>query len=286
MSAIWALISAISFSGSNIVIKKSLSDVTNVKLLVTSSTTGFLLLFFYLIFSGIQFQFTPWFILLTFLFAIGELITYFSLFKAFAEGNVSIATSIIAIYPLLSTIFAVVFLSYSVTLFVVMMIVVLIVGSIMISVDWRDINKTGIGKDDIVKGLGWMFLSMILYAIYFPLLFEITTAYTWQIVLLMIKLFSTIILVVVFGLIRKEKCIPERKYIPQTSLMGIFEILGWSAYALASVSTDNAIIITALTASSTLFTAIFAYLVLRERLSIPQYIGIILITIGVIGITV
>jgi drug/metabolite transporter (DMT)-like permease len=286
MSAIWALLSSLSFSSANIVIKKSLSDLSIPRTLMMSTLSGLCVLLVYILVGQVEINISNQFILLGLVFAAAEVTIYWSLFKAFAEGNVSVATGIITIYPILSTIISIVLFGQSTTWWVVVFIIIMICGAILVSVDWRDLQKNGLGKEDIAKGLGWMLLAMLLHAVYFPSLYEFTSAYEWQSVLLIIKIFSSLIIFLVFFVIRRESIIPPTKYIPQTSLLGLFEILGWAGYTFAATNADNSIVITALTSVSALFTAMLAFLILKEKLATLQYLGIVLITVGIIGISV
>lgn len=285
MSILWALISSLSFSSANIVIKKSLSNLSIPRTLMMSTLSGFVFLFIFNILTSTQIIFSKEIVIASVLLASAEVLIYLSLYKAFERGNVSIATGIITLYPIFSTLFAFIVLGQFVSTPTIFMIVVMILGAILTSVDWRDIQKNGLGKDDIAKGIGWMLLALALHAVYFPVLFETTTIHPWESTLLYIKLFSAFIIFIIFHLIRKESIIPPKTYIAQTSLLGLFEVLGWAGYTFAGTHTDNAIIITALTSSSALFTTILAYIFLKEKLALLQYVGIVLITIGIVGIS-
>jgi drug/metabolite transporter (DMT)-like permease len=281
-----AIIGATGFGAANIVIKKSLSSLTIPQTLMMSTLSGLVCLLLLTLFTG---SFTGLaFNLLLFcaLLAGGEVILYLVLYKTFDVSNVTAATAVSGVYPLLSTLFTVLLLHEVITHNQLFFIFVLVVGAIITSIDWKGVIKDGFNKEDVVKGLGWIFATTLLHAAYFPLLGNFTSIGSWPLKLLIVKIFSAIFLFLFFYVYKKESVLPPTDRMPFTSLLGLLEVVGWAGFSWATSNTvgQTAILVTALN-SSALVTAVLAYFFLNEKLSPFQYLGILLIVASLTGLS-
>lgn len=275
---IGALIGATGFGTANIIIKKSLANLSIPQTLMMSTLSGvFFLLLFSLLSNGFEVV-TSGLLLTAALLACGEVLLYLVLYKTFDVSNVTVATAVSGTYPLLATLFTVLVFSETLPLNKVGFIALLVLGGIITSIDWHGVFKNGFDKKDLVKGFGWIAATTGLHALYFPLLGNFTSTGSWEMKLLLIKIFSAVALFIIFYLIKKEKILPPRDRVPFTSLLGLLEVIGWAGFSWATNSTEGqtAILIAALN-SSALVTAILAYFFLNEKLSKIQYLGILMI---------
>jgi drug/metabolite transporter (DMT)-like permease len=218
--------------------------------------------------------------------ALMEVVLYLALYKTFDVSNVTVATAVMSSYPILSTVFTVLVLSQTISWTAFGFIILLVLGAIMTSIDWPGVFKDGLDKQDLVKGFGWIAVTTLIHALYFPLLGVFTTTEVWETKLLLIKVFSTILLFVFFYLIKKQSVLPPKNRVAFTSLLGLLEMIGWAGYSWASSSTDGqtAILIAVLN-SSALVTAVLAYFFLEEKLSQIQYFGIVVIIASLTGLS-
>lgn len=285
LSIIGALTSAFGFASANIVAKKSLTNISTTKTLFTATISGVFFLSILTIASGVE---TLQLETITYaLFLAGaEVSLYLALYKAFSVANVSVASSVISIYPIGSLVFSVLFLGEIIVPLEVIFIFTIISGAILTSVRWDEVKKDGFDRGDLVKGFGWIMITTLVHVLYFPLLGEFTSTGVWEYRLLLIKAFSSLILFLVFRLISRREITVSRKQLPPLILLGLFEVIGWIGYSWAG-TVENALaqpIIIALQSSTPLMTAIGAYFFLREKLTKLQYLGIVVIVASLIGL--
>jgi drug/metabolite transporter (DMT)-like permease len=281
-----AFIGATGFGTANVVIKKSLANLSIPQTLMMSTLSGVVFLTIFTFLSASFEAITPLLLLKASLLAGGEVLLYLVLYKTFEVSNVTVATAVSSTYPLLSTVVTVLVFSELLPLNKLAMIIVLVAGALVTSIDWSAVIKDGLDKKDLTKGFKWILATTLLHAIYFPLAGNFTSEGSWQTKLLMIKIMSAIFLFVVFYLIQRKKILPPKNKIPFTSLLGLLEVIGWAGFSWATNSTDGqtAILIAVLN-SSALVTAILAYFFLDEKLSKIQYMGILMIVVGLTGLS-
>jgi len=278
---IGAILSAVGFGIANVVIKKLLGNTSIPQTLLMSFGFGVV---FLLILNLIQgFPSTEYAINLLptlALFAVGEVALYLSLYKAFDVANVTVASSILGIYPVLSIFYAMVFFQEIVLPIKIGIIVLMVVGAVLVGVDFSGILKNGFDKKDLAKGLPWVLLCLLLHAIYFPALGGLTADSFWQFKLLGIKFFATLILFVIFFVIKKNNFVIDKVKVGFGALLGLLEVIGWIGLSWASGNTVGQIaIIVAIGSAAPLVTALFARIFLKEKLTWIQYAGVILIFI-------
>jgi len=280
-----ALIGSIGFGSANIVIKKSLSSLSIPQTLMMSTLSGALFLLLFAVLTGNTSSLTPTILLTAVALSLVEVVLYLMLYKTFAISNVTVATAVMGIYPLLSTFFTVFLLTESLSLYKFGFIALLVVGGIVTSINWDDVIARGFQRGDIVKGFGWIIATTLIHALYFPLLGQFTSTGSWPTKLFLIKIFSAVAIFVYFAIIKKERVFPPTDMIPFTSLLGFLEMIGWAGFSWATNTTkgQTAILIAALN-SSALVTAILAYFFLHEKLSKFQYLGILFIIAGLTGL--
>lgn len=283
---IGALIGATGFGTANIVIKKSLSALTIPQTLMTSTLSGVFFLALFAFFTGNLQILSNNLLILSSLLALGEVSLYLALYKTFDVSNVTVATAVMGTYPLLATLFTVLFFSEALSLSKIVFILLLVLGGITTSIDWKGVFLDGFDKKDLVKGSGWIAVTTLLHAIYFPLLGQFTSSGAWETKLLFIKLFSAVIIFVFFQIYKKQSLTIPKDRVMFTSLLGLLEVVGWAGFSWASNGTagQTAILIAVLN-SSALVTAVLAYFFLKEKLTIIQYIGIVVIVVSLTGLS-
>jgi drug/metabolite transporter (DMT)-like permease len=282
---IGGIISAIGFGTADALIKKALMFTSIPRALTMSTISGIACLVVLVIVSGSDEAINSTRLLTAFGVSICEIVAYLSTYKAFDSSNVSVAKALGSTYPLFITIIAVIFLNESFNTTKVLLVIVIVVGAMFTVIDWRGVFRDGFDSKDLSKGLGWILLMIVTAVIYFPLIGEFTSQGSWQFRLLIVKIFSAIILISIFRFGLGEKIIPPRKVLPLTIFLGFLEIVGWSGFVWAfSTTTGQISVIVAALNSSVLITAIVSYFVLKEKLSKPQYFGMILIVLGLTGL--
>lgn len=280
---IGALISSFGFGSANIVIKKALESVSNHQALFMNFSSGVVFLLIYLLvrqeliwLSAVEFAIVA-------IFGICEVILYFSLYKAFDKGDVSVAGSIIGLFPILVTVFSITFLGAVVPVGDWIFIIIMILAAVIVTVDIKGLVSNGLDKKDLVQGIGWILVAMVAHAVYFPLLGAFIESGQIFPKLLYIKIFATFwFLLFSLATIRKLP-FPKIRKIAPLSLLGFFEMIGWIGFGFALFQNNDQIgLVSAALNAGILITAVLAFFILKERLKFSQYIGIAIISIALI----
>ena len=278
--------SAFGFGAANVVAKKTLENLSPQQTLVVVLASGSTLLFMLMIATGNTENMLP-IIPMALVMALLELASYLSLYKSFSIANLTVAVSILSTYPLFTFLIATGFLGENGDYYKLLSIVLIILGAILTSIDWQGVIRDGFDKRDLAKGLPWVLVTLGLYIVYFPLLSVFMDSGNWEPRLFLIKLFSLVFLIGGFILTSKSQITIPKGKIFSTSLLGVLEVVGWIGLGVAFASTTKqAGSIIALSSIAPLFTAIGAYIFLKERLKSRQYIGVIVTLLGVIGLSV
>lgn len=281
-----ALTSALGFGTANVVIKRSLSNLSIPQTLMMSTLSGAFFMSIFILLNGASERVTTNLLLLSFVFAVAEVILYLVLYKTFSVSNVTVATAVSGTYPIIATLFTVIVLSETIDISSFSFILLIVLGAILTSIRWEDVFKKGFNQGDLVQGFPWIIATTLIHSLYFPLLGNFTERGSWEIKLLLIKLFSALILFSVFFLIRKQTILPPKQKVPFTSLLGLLEVTGWAGYTWATSSTEGRTgVIIATLNSAALVTAVWAYFVLEEKLSKLQYTGILIIVASVTALS-
>lgn len=290
LTTMWSLLSAFlgafGFGTANVVIKKSLSNLSIPQTLMMSTLSGIGWLMLFLLATRIGVQFSIREIFLAAGLALLEVTLYLVLYRTFEVSQVTVATAVSSTYPILAAAIAVLFFKEAIQSYQWLAILILVVGAVLTGINWTEFRKGQFSKKDLVKGWQWILATMLLHALYFPLLGQFTSHGSWESKLLLIKLFSALIMWVVFVLIRRQSVLPPQDKVAFTSLLGLLEMLGWVGFSWATgASTGQTAILIAVLNSAALITAIWAYFVLNEKLSKLQYLGILLIVGGLSWLT-
>jgi drug/metabolite transporter (DMT)-like permease len=276
-----ALLGAFGFGTANIVIKKSLGNLSIPQTLMMSTLSGIGWMFLYLLASRTGFSFRLSDLALAVGLAVFEVCLYLVLYRTLLVSNVTVAIAVSSAYPVLSTVLTVVFWQETLNLAQFGSIGLLVIGAVITSIDWEGVRRDGLDWRDVVRGWPWILATLAIHAVYFPLLGQFTSTGSWESKLFLIKLFSAVVLWIVFVIIRREKVLPPREKIAFTSLLGLLELVGWAGYSWAtSTSQGQTAVLIAILNSAAVVTAIWAYFVLGEKLSRWQYAGIALLVVG------
>lgn len=276
-----AFMGAFGFGTANVVIKKSLGSLSIPQTLMMSTLSGiaWLLLFLLATRTGLQFSLRD--VALAGGLALAEVTLYLVLYRTFAVSQVTVATAVSGTYPILAAVIAAVVFKEAIVGQQWLAIVVLVVGAILTSVNWTEVLDGKLDGNELAKGWPWILATTLIHALYFPLLGQFTSLGSWESKLLLIKLFSALIMWLVFVVARRERVLPPKDKVAFTSLLGLLEMLGWVGYSWAtSASVGQTAILIAVLNSAALITAVWAYFVLNEKLSKIQYLGIGLIVAG------
>lgn len=281
LSILSAFLGAFGFGTANVVIKKSLSSLSIPQTLMLSTLSGIGWLFLFLLATRAGLLFSLQDLMLAAGLALAEVTLYLVLYRTFAVSQVSVAAAVSGTYPILAAIIATVIFKETIESQQWLGVLLLVVGALLTGVQWAGVMDGKLNGNELVKGWPWILATTLIHALYFPLLGQFMSVGSWETKLLLIKLFSAVILWLVFAVVRRERVLVPKEKLAFTSLLGLLEILGWVGYSWAtSSSAGQTAVLIAVLKSATLVTAVWAYFVLNEKLSKVQYLGITLIVAG------
>jgi drug/metabolite transporter (DMT)-like permease len=278
-----AVISSLGFGSANVLIKKTLENVSIPVTLFMTFASGATSLFIYALITGTLAVSLPANPLLPVVMALGEIALYLLLYKTFSSSNVTVASALLGLYSILTALFSLLFLGGLITARGWLFIAIMVGGALLVSIDWPGVFRNGFDKRDLTKGLGWIMITTLAHAIYFPSLAAYTADGDLINKLLLVKLIAAVIFLVCATLVLRKAPLPTTAKVLPLSLLGVLEAIGWVGFAWATTGNlENVGIVTAALNMAVLVTAVLAYFFLKEKLKPLQYFGIFLIVAALI----
>jgi transporter family protein len=224
------------------------------------------------------------YILIAFALSLIGYLALVSFYEALKIGKVGIVSPIASSSVIFTIIFSTFFFKESLSSTQIISIILIIIGIILTSLDFSDIKKTNLIK--LSNGVSYALITCILWGlVYF--LYKIPVTVLGPILTSFITEFG----IMIFSGINL-KCLkisfdlPNRKILLYIFLVAFFGAIGTIFYNLGiSGKHANISIVAALTFSSPLVSTLYGKFVYKEKLSIQQWIAIVLILIGIIVIS-
>lgn len=222
-------------------------------------------------------------VVVIFIFEIFQLIAAVSMYKAFSVGKISIMAPIIVCYSVINPIANSLIFGVTISPIVYSVILIIFIGIVFLSIDFKDL-KDGIQPKDLVKGLPYALLSMIIWGIMLPFWDRFLDRSEWNVlvvlcagVLVIMNIVLNLVLKVPFKVKNENGLL--RNVILTGILFGVGNVAVNASFAFTQTLTSTIIV---LSAASPLVTMILGYLFLKEKLSINQYIGSGIVILGII----
>ncbi|MCP3684857.1 MAG: DMT family transporter [bacterium] len=196
-----------------------------------------------------------------------------SFYKGLSLGKLSLVAPVAASYPVLVVLFSIIFLKEMLTNFQIAGIVLIIIGTIAVSLESKKIK---IGKE-----LMFAFGALISWGIMFFLIGMTSKQLGWLFPILFVKcvtilLFSTIAL-------SKAKPIfsPVKNVVLLVVLVAIFEFIAFLSVG-AGFAFDLVSIVTTISAAFPAVAVLLALFVLKEKILLHQKIAILVVLAGLV----
>lgn len=216
------------------------------------------------------------------------LVGYFGLymfFKAASVGEIGIVTPITGGRVVISTLVGLVVFSETINVMQGLAVLTIFIGLIAISIDPKKVNKLLLLDKN--SGVLYAILTAIIWGLVFPFI-RIPAIVLGGILTTLAVEFGALISSYItlkkskLNLLLNNKS--EKAGITGVILMGILGTIAGVAQTL-SYATGNIGIVTSIIASSPLITALYGKLVYKERLTVLQYMAILLIVTGMISLS-
>ena len=206
-----------------------------------------------------------------------------ALFKGFSVGKVGVVSSISSAYAVLVVILTIIFFGERLSLTQLLSVITVITGTFIVSTNFKNFSDfKALSISD--RGVPYAFLTMVAWALGFVLLNKAVREVGWFTPFLIVSL--TVNLVSFFYILFLKQSFRfslNGSNVMMLILAAGFNIFGYLTYNFG-VSHSVISIVTTLSGAYPFITASLALVLLRERLSIPQCAGIILIVLGAVGL--
>lgn len=220
--------------------------------------------------------------LLLLLLALLDLAAYMFLYKAYSVGKVSILNPISSAYTIPAFAFSALILGERIGLIEGLCIAAIIFGVILTSLNFKEL-RDGLQGDDFARGVPLGILTAITWGVVLPTYDLALEGVSWYLASFLLTLIKMLVLIFYNVIILKQQILIKDKQILKSLFWaGLTDGggnlgLAWG-YALSTFTT----ITTVISSAYPLVLVPTALLFLKEKNSFSQYVGVVLITGGII----
>jgi drug/metabolite transporter (DMT)-like permease len=210
-------------------------------------------------------------------------IGYLALFKAFEAGKASIVSPIVSSFAIISAGVSFFFFGESFSRIKILALGLVIFGIVLASLDIRDL-RNGYSTAVLSKGVTQALVAALVFGIFFPFWDRFVEGEGWAVWIILERGIIATVLLVYSTLTGKEANLPRQRPI----ILGLFLIALFDAVAIfgstwaLNASVDTTSIVAAVSSAHPLVTSSLAFALLKERLLVNQYIGIVVIISGLV----
>lgn len=218
-----------------------------------------------------------------FIFGMLDLVAYISMYKAYSMNNVSVVAPITSSYAIVSAVVSYFFFDEPFSLAKVAVIILIMIGIILASFNFKDL-KDGLDKKDLMRGMPYVILTFCIYGFYVPFWDRVIDGDGWVFISQITRFFTLIGAIVVVFYMQKGNNLFVKDKATNILLLfaSIFLALGNGFFNIGLSKSEHTSITTAIGSSFLVVLIILAYLWLKERIAPNQYVGIVLIVVGII----
>ncbi len=282
LGIILGLIAMFGFGIGNAIIQVPARAVENRKVIFFRTLFSTLMIFITLIFFLPETTFSLTYILIAFVISFIGYIPLFTFYKALKSGKVGIITTISSSSVIFTVLFSIIFFKESLTLPQVFSIVLIILGIMLISIDFKDFKNSSLFS--LSSGVPFALITCLLWGIMYFLM-KIPVSVLGPILTSLIIESGIMILSGINLAISKTGFkIHKRKILFYIFLSSLFVSIG-SIFFNLGIKLFDVSIVAALTFSSPLISTLYGKFVYKERLRTSQYLAISLMIIGIIVIS-
>lgn len=282
---IFGLISMMGWGVGDYVIALASRKVGNIKALFYSYLLGSIILILFTLIMRFPFNMTAKAFLFSLVAGILHVIAGYLFYKGLIVGKISLVSPIASSYSFILVLFGLVFFQEKLSFFQTTAIIGIIIGSIFTSLDIKElISQFKFKKVD--PGIPYAFATMLFWAIGFLFLNqavkEVGVIYP-TIVLYTSGLIFFLLYIIVgrFSLSIKV----DRSIVSYFFINGVGSAIAYVSFSLG-VEKHYMTIIAPIAAAFPLITILLAILILKERVSLTQLIGVLFIITGIIALSV
>ncbi len=238
-----------------------------------------LILFMVLLFFLSETDFSPTYILITFVISLIGYIPLVTFYKALKIGKVGIISPIASSSVVFTILFSIIFFKESLNQMQLFAILVIIFGIVLISINFKDIKNSNLFK--ISSGVPFALITCVLWGLVF-FLFKIPVNVLGPILTSFIIEFGNLVYSGINLKISKIGFkLPDKKTLTYIFILALCVTVGSLFYNLG-IRVSDVSIVAALYSSNPLVATLYGKFVYKEKLKMQQYFAIFLMLIGIV----
>ena len=209
------------------------------------------------------------------------------LYRGFHVGVVSVVAPIAYSYPIVTTVFAVVVLGAMLTEFRTFALVGIILGVILLSTKFSELKKylRGRGLVKVTPGVGSAVLSALSFGSVYVGLGFVTPLVGYVLPVLFLRGLGALFGFAFAPLLKQEVRLRRDSITRVIFLMGLLETVGLLSFNLGLAFGSSTLpVVAALSSMGGAFATAYAIVLLREKLELNQFAGIIISVTGVFAL--
>ena len=274
-----ALVSMFGWGIADFLANKGVDAIGEFKSLLINQISGVIPIMFISIFVLDIPLFSPQILLMVFLCGFFNTVSYIMFYRGMKIGNLSIVSPIASSWVLILVIFSLFFFGEQLTYLQIVSIVIIISGIILSSFKFSEL-KRGLGKG-MVRGIPEALFAMFGWGFTFFFLKFVVDVFGEILSVLLVR-FVAIGILSVYGFGKKVKFQnPGRMVLLFLVFAGLLDAMAFMTFNIG-ITTDYLSIISPIAACFPAVTIILAMVFFKEKLVLNQWIGIVMILIGLV----
>jgi transporter family protein len=205
---------------------------------------------------------------------------YLLFYKGFELGNISVVSATINLWAVFTMLFAFIFLGQRLSGLQFMGVIMIIAGVTLVTLKWSDIKNR---NSHLLKGVRETVAAAVLFGIFWNLSDVITNEIGWLLTTFFVKV-GIILFLLLFSLFMKRELTIAKTSI-QTKLMvvlvGVLEAAAVTSFNWG-LSIGDVILVTPIASALTIVTITMALVILKEKITLIQGMGIVIAIVGII----
>lgn len=266
--------------------KKTIDQIGDIRTLFWQQLVGIVPLLAIFLFSPHIPHLHRYDLLFLLLFGAVSGLSYLPLYSGFGKGQVSLLSPVFASYSVLVVILSVLFLHEPLYLKSTIAIIVVVLGILLISTDLKDLGKSFHKKAFRLVGLPEVASATVVYSVWLVFLDRFLDGKQWVFYILMIRIFSTLTLLVYTWIKRISLQVGDRALWKFLAVIGVFDVMAYSFVSYGFSHSQYPSVIVVLSATFSLPTILLAGIFLKERITRVQALAALAILAGVVLISV
>lgn len=221
---------------------------------------------------------SPWIAVAVTLGACASISGFLTYTKGLEVGSVSTIATVSSAWGAVTAVLGFLFLGEKLSPVQALYVALIVVGTVLVSMDIRSMRKSGIFK--AYAGFWYALATVIGWGIFYVFVTYLTTTIGWfQAVFLLTP--PSILLLLAFGAITRTEFKMRYTDIPLLVVCAVLGLLGFVAYSVGTTY-SYADIVAPITAASPIVTVLLAVIFLKDKFQASQVAGLMLVIAGLV----